>query len=54
MGDGVRIFQLTELEVFGAEFTEAQRLSEFDGGLTAANFLTALCQRPAGRRGSAN
>src|SRR5215207_5728343 len=39
MGDGVRIFQLTELEVFGAGYTEAQP-REFDGGLTTANLLS--------------
>lgn len=40
MGDGIRIFQRTELEVFGADYTEAQPPLEFDGGPTAANFLT--------------
>jgi peptidoglycan hydrolase-like protein with peptidoglycan-binding domain len=39
MGDGVRISQLTELEVFNADYVEAQPPSEFDGGLTAANLL---------------
>ena len=38
MGEGIRIFQLTELEVFNADYTEAP--SEFDGGLTTANLLS--------------
>lgn len=37
MGDGIRIVQLTEPEVFGADYTDAP--SEF-GGLTAASFPT--------------
>lgn len=40
MGDGVRIFQLTELEVFGADYAEFQPRAEFDGGLTSAGLLT--------------
>src|SRR5829696_4780571 len=38
MGDGVRIFQRTAVEVFGAG--QDAQLPEFAGGLTAANFLT--------------
>src|SRR5215204_2320197 len=45
MGDGVRIFQLTELEVFGAGYTEAQP-SEFDGGPTTANLLSEPSSEP--------
>ena len=39
MGDGIRIFQLAELEVFGADYAGA-RPSEFDGGPTTANLLS--------------
>ncbi|HEX8149248.1 MAG TPA: peptidoglycan-binding protein [Pyrinomonadaceae bacterium] len=39
MGDGIRIFQLAELEVFAADYAGAQP-SEFDGGLTAASLLS--------------
>lgn len=39
MGDGIRIFQRTELEAFGADYTEAQP-SEFDGGPTTASLLS--------------
>lgn len=41
MGDGIRIFQFTEPEVFGADYAGAQP-SESDRGPTAANFLTGF------------
>src|SRR5215213_9479695 len=40
MGDGIRIFQLTELEVFGLDYRETQPPLESDGGLTAADFIS--------------
>lgn len=40
MGDGIRIFQLAEPEVFGADYIETQPPSEFDGGLTTASLLS--------------
>lgn len=39
MGDGIRIVQLTELEVSGADYTETQPPG-LDGGLTAASLLS--------------
>lgn len=38
MGDGIRIFQLTEPEVFGADYTESP--AEFDRGLTTTSLLS--------------
>lgn len=38
MGDGIRIFQRTEVEVFGAEQTGTA--AEFEGGPVSADFLT--------------
>lgn len=39
MGDGIRIFQRTDLEVFGADYTET-RPPGADGGLTTASLLS--------------